>query len=355
MDAVSILALGHVFTANMTGNTVFLGFSLGGAHGFSIPNSITALLGFFIGAAFGGRLATVGNAAHAFRDGGVASLFCAAIAAVQFSPLPQSGAALDGVIAVTALAMGLQNATARKLGVPDLTTTVLTLTITGLAADSRIAGGVNPRWQRRCAAVLAMIGGAVVGALLVSQSVALPLLPAPRQLPYVRSPGMSSTPERETHERTFAHFISHRPVSGRGPGRAGSAGTLDARREASTDRGATAERKQAYGNIRGWFEGCLIRDCGLLPACAGFRDYDLSGRRLRVALAGAITVMRVHPAEIEHRLLVRDETLAQGGAVLVVDSDRLTISKTIRLLQHYGAIDVYQHGREVRAAVKEQA
>ena len=71
--------------------------------------------------------------------------------------------------------MGLQNATARKLGVPDLTTTVLTLTITGLAANSRIAGGVNPRWQRRCAAVLAMIGGAVVGALLVSQSVALPL------------------------------------------------------------------------------------------------------------------------------------------------------------------------------------
>lgn len=74
-----------------------------------------------------------------------------------------------------------------------------------------------------------------------------------------------------------------------------------------------------------------------------------------VALAGAITVMRVHPAEIEHRLLVRDETLAQGGAVLVVDSGRLTISKTIRLLQQYGAIDVYQHGREVRAAVKEQA
>ncbi len=174
VDAVSILALGHVFTANMTGNTVFLGFSLGGAHGFSIPNSITALLGFFIGAAFGGRLATVGNAAHAFATEALL-LFCAAIAAVQFSPLPQSGAALDGVIAVTALAMGLQNATARKLGVPDLTTTVLTLTITGLAADSRIAGGVNPRWQRRCAAVLAMIGGAVVGALLVSQSVALPL------------------------------------------------------------------------------------------------------------------------------------------------------------------------------------
>jgi uncharacterized membrane protein YoaK (UPF0700 family) len=63
--------------------------------------------------------------------------------------------------------MGLQNAAARHVAVPDLTTTVLTLTLTGLAADSKLAGGSNPRVGRRLLATGAMFLGAVVGALLV--------------------------------------------------------------------------------------------------------------------------------------------------------------------------------------------
>ncbi len=58
VDAVSLLALGHVFTANMTGNIVFLGFAIAGAPGFSIPRSSMALMAFLLGAAAGGRLAT---------------------------------------------------------------------------------------------------------------------------------------------------------------------------------------------------------------------------------------------------------------------------------------------------------
>ena len=45
--------------------------------------------------------------------------------------------------------MGLRNADVRKLAVPDMTTTVLTLTVTGLAADSALAGGTSPGWKRR--------------------------------------------------------------------------------------------------------------------------------------------------------------------------------------------------------------
>jgi uncharacterized membrane protein YoaK (UPF0700 family) len=174
VDAVSILALGHVFTANMTGNTVFLGFSFARARGFSVPNSLSALIGFLAGAAFGGRLSIFGSAARSFGIEALV-LLCAAAATLGSSWLGQAAMPLYGVIAVTALAMGIQNATARKLGVPDLTTTVLTLTITGLAADSTIAGGSNPRWQRRCLAILAMAAGAAIGALMVSRSVALPL------------------------------------------------------------------------------------------------------------------------------------------------------------------------------------
>jgi len=72
--------------------------------------------------------------------------------------------------------MGLRNATVRQLAVPDLTTTVLTLTLTGIAADSSLAGGKNPRIWRRVASVAAMFVGAVVGALLLKFGMALPLI-----------------------------------------------------------------------------------------------------------------------------------------------------------------------------------
>ena len=71
------------------------------------------------------------------------------------------------VIVCTAFAMGLRNAIVRKLGVPDLTTTVLTLTVTGLAADSSLAGGSGARSGRRALSIIAMFGGALAGTLLL--------------------------------------------------------------------------------------------------------------------------------------------------------------------------------------------
>jgi uncharacterized membrane protein YoaK (UPF0700 family) len=68
------------------------------------------------------------------------------------------------VIVVLALAIGVRNAVIRHLAVRDMTTTVLTLTLTGLAADSGLVGGSNPRAVRRAAAVVAMLVGAIIGA-----------------------------------------------------------------------------------------------------------------------------------------------------------------------------------------------
>jgi uncharacterized membrane protein YoaK (UPF0700 family) len=73
------------------------------------------------------------------------------------------------LIILLALAMGVQNATARRLAVPDLTTTVLTLTLTGIAADSRLAGGSGANTARRLLSVTAMLLGATIGALLLLQ------------------------------------------------------------------------------------------------------------------------------------------------------------------------------------------
>jgi uncharacterized membrane protein YoaK (UPF0700 family) len=99
----------------------------------------------------------------------------ARVSFVSVNPASGISMPLLGVIGLTALAIGLRNATARKLGVPDLTTTVLTMTIAGLAADSSLAGGGNPRWQRRTASILLMFAGAFTGALMVKRSVVYPL------------------------------------------------------------------------------------------------------------------------------------------------------------------------------------
>jgi uncharacterized membrane protein YoaK (UPF0700 family) len=169
VDAVSILSLGRVFVANMTGNVVFVGFALAGASGFSLAASLSALGGFLVGAAIGG-LAVERLGSHRGRLVLVVTsaefvLILAALLAAAVAGPHLSGGAKDGIAALAALAMGMQNAAVRRLHVFDLTTTVLTMTLTGIAADFR----QRDRFAvlRRLLAVFAMLAGAVAGALLV--------------------------------------------------------------------------------------------------------------------------------------------------------------------------------------------
>jgi uncharacterized membrane protein YoaK (UPF0700 family) len=150
---------------------VFLGFALADAADFSIPASVTAIAAFLVGALAGGRIgASAGH--HRARllaiATGVETALVGAALAVSMTGLGQEGGLVRySLIVLLALAMGVQNAVARRLGVPDLTTTVLTLTLTGLAADSMLAGGTNPRPGRRLLATAAMFLGAAIGALVV--------------------------------------------------------------------------------------------------------------------------------------------------------------------------------------------
>ena len=169
VDAASFLALGHVFTANMTGNIVLLGFALGGAAGLSAPRSLLALGAFLLGALAGGRWTLHGTAKGWIVPAIVTESALLGVAAAVSAVVPGS-TKIYGVIALTALAMGLRNAVVRKIAIPDMTTTVLTLTVTGIAADSSLAGGNNPHWQRRVSAVAAMLIGAAVGAAMVGRS-----------------------------------------------------------------------------------------------------------------------------------------------------------------------------------------
>ncbi|HWW94978.1 MAG TPA: YoaK family protein [Vicinamibacteria bacterium] len=182
IDATSYLGLGHVFTANMTGNVALLGFAIASAQGLSIARSGTALGAFLVGAVFGGRMATGMSAGPRFRWTGVAFGTEAALLFAGMAVAIGHGNSVSGepvrlyvLIVLTGLAMGIRNATVRKLGVPDLTTTVLTLTLAALAADSTLAGGSNAGSWRRIASVAATIGGAAMGTWLLRGSLTLPL------------------------------------------------------------------------------------------------------------------------------------------------------------------------------------
>src|SRR5215475_4581524 len=153
VDAVSFLSLGSVFTANMTGNILILAFATARASGRSVARSTTALIAFAIGAILGGRIMARASADSRLR----------------FAMQPFV------LIVLTALAMGMRNAAVRKLSIPDITTTVLTMTVTAIAADSSLAKGNNPRFARRFGSILALFFGAAVGAVLIRYSIAAAL------------------------------------------------------------------------------------------------------------------------------------------------------------------------------------
>lgn len=169
-DAVSYLGLGHVFTANMTGNVVVLGFAAAGAPGFSVRATLTSLAVFLVGAVVAGIMARRIESRRTLllQALWIEAVFTAAAAVVAGSgPSIGSGWQRYSMIALLAFAMGIRNSMVRRLAVPEVTTTVLTGTLTGLAADSKLAGGNNERAGRRIGAVFSMFAGAFVGALLL--------------------------------------------------------------------------------------------------------------------------------------------------------------------------------------------
>lgn len=186
VDAVSFLGLGQTFTANMTGNVVFLAFAAVGTPGISVARSITSLAAFLSGAAIGGYFSrgTAGPLRiHWLRVSAAceaALLFAAAMVVIA---LDGDSTAVQGrqyaVIVLTALAMGFRNATVRQHAVPDLTTTtVVTMTLTGLAADFSLVGGSNSHTWRRVGSIASLFVGAAIGALLLRLGLAVPLLVA---------------------------------------------------------------------------------------------------------------------------------------------------------------------------------
>jgi uncharacterized membrane protein YoaK (UPF0700 family) len=174
VDAVSVLGLGLVFCANMTGNIVFLGFAVADTPGFSVAPHLAALGGFAVGAVVSGRIGKYYSSrarrtwllAAACFEG--ALLWLAALLIIGYDETHQPiGMRLLLTVGLVAVAMGFRNANIRQLKVVDLSATVLTMTLTGLLADSHFAGGANPNWHRRALSVATIFSGALAGAVMV--------------------------------------------------------------------------------------------------------------------------------------------------------------------------------------------
>ncbi|MBT1177993.1 YoaK family protein [Bifidobacterium callimiconis] len=198
VDALSYLAFGHVFVANVTGNIVFLGFAIAHAQGFVWWTSALTLVSFIVGALIGGRIIRRygdNHAKHLLVSTGMQLAFVvAALLGTYLLNWIASNPSLNGngammivrgaepslnfptashidlhiimLIMLLAPAMGIQNSTARKLSVPDLPTTVLTMTLTGIVADASAHGHEQSKFGRRIVVMMALAFGALTGALL---------------------------------------------------------------------------------------------------------------------------------------------------------------------------------------------
>jgi uncharacterized membrane protein YoaK (UPF0700 family) len=171
VDAISYLKLGHVFVANMTGNIVFIGLALAGATEVSVGASLVAIVAFLLGALAAGRLGRSMPANPVRLLSAAAAIQLAILllaAALGVVVLPSSDPARYAMVALLSAAMGTQSATTTRLNVPGFNSTVvLTTMLSTLASNSRLAGGSGAQNGWRILAVLAMLTGGLVGALLV--------------------------------------------------------------------------------------------------------------------------------------------------------------------------------------------
>lgn len=169
-DSLSILVLGHVFVANMTGNVIFLGFWLAPRTSIDLTAVAVALPTFVTTTILSGRLSRYFGIRT--RPWITTVLATEIVLLVTLSILAGAGVLhyhdntkliMIGFLAVT---FGLQHSSARQFGIQELSTTVLTSTIVSLGLDSRLSGGTGERQKLRFTVVFTMCAGAFLGATM---------------------------------------------------------------------------------------------------------------------------------------------------------------------------------------------
>lgn len=173
VDAISFLGLGRVFTANMTGNIVLLGLAAGRASGSEVVRSAVSLVAFAVGAFVASRVIAPGAKRDSWSREMTVALSVGVLAQMVFVAGWQAASGRPGeageavLVGVSALAMGVQSGAVRALGVPGVTTTYVTGTLTGLVGGLASAVGAPAERVRRVGVLVALLAGAAGGGLLV--------------------------------------------------------------------------------------------------------------------------------------------------------------------------------------------
>lgn len=169
-DSISILVLGHVFVANMTGNVIFLGFWLAPRTSVDLTAVVVALPTFVCTTILSGRMSR--HFADRTRPW-ITTVLAVEIGLLVVLAIAAGAGILQYhnntkliIIAMLAVTFGLQHSSARQFGIQELSTTVLTSTIVSLGLDSRLAGGAGDRQALRLGVVSTMCAGAFLGATM---------------------------------------------------------------------------------------------------------------------------------------------------------------------------------------------
>jgi uncharacterized membrane protein YoaK (UPF0700 family) len=178
LDAVGYLGLDRVFTGNMTGNVVILGMGIAAQESLPVAGPLIALSGYITGAATVGRL--MRGRRRGWNTMVTITMFCnslvLAFVAVVLQVIPHSGGSAIGIAVAATIAgvMGAQASVARFLAVTDMTTVVVTSTLTSYASETLILGGLAALKHRRLWAVIAIFCGALAGSLMMKVDISWP-------------------------------------------------------------------------------------------------------------------------------------------------------------------------------------
>jgi uncharacterized membrane protein YoaK (UPF0700 family) len=182
-EAICFLTFGKVFTAAQTGNLVLLGIGVAGTHQPAGPNAVTVVISLAAFAAGAGLAVPILKAFNGDQENHVFQAWPRRVSiALAIALVLQAGfvavwvtaaspASLAYVLmALSALAMGLQANAIRSLQLPSISTTAFTATFIDLASGL-ITWSLTAHSARRLAAcVVGMAAGAFFGDLMLSHA-----------------------------------------------------------------------------------------------------------------------------------------------------------------------------------------
>jgi uncharacterized membrane protein YoaK (UPF0700 family) len=185
IDSISFLGLGKVFTAFMTGNVAFLGMGIAGNPMPRIVSVLASMAGFAVGIYFATIITSSGEQKSGIWSPrttftlGVSLLAHLCFVAIWFATNGRPGASVVPILlAVWALAMGLQSGAVRKLHVEGIFTTAATGTFIVLASDLVNWRLTRDERRRYLGVLISLVIGATAGAyLLFHAPIFAPVLP----------------------------------------------------------------------------------------------------------------------------------------------------------------------------------